>query len=1577
MKSNKFAKKLLSLIIVSTMIVSMLPISALAAESDVMIEDQAEAIVEEAADVTGEVVEEAAEVPDIEEREESVVVNESVDENEDADSEELTGSTEILSVKAEGITSGSNMSFNAQLTGLSVSAVVPVKRVAKGSYMTADIVDVSAYEDAIAKKNYGKSVAGLYGLELHFYDKKGKEIKHINTSNITVTVDGFEASSYFIGRIDNKVNKIQRGTEPTFTFTEKKAYTYVIAGLEDDGLVRASGEADGDGNKRFNLNDENVNIEVVAPEDAFADGVAMEASDVTNGAAEDGEDVLVGASADEIIAAYNISFYNEDGAEQQPSKAVTVTINTPLDMTKGYELIHIADDGTRSSVEGAEFTENGVTFTADSFSVYAVIEGSEGPADDQPYRTTYEFYNGDGTEYYFKDAAGRDQYTQILKNGEILEDVGIPTKGASQNAKFVGWYVWNSDGTLGEKVEVGQAQAVTSNTTIRLKAKMQGIVNVFFVTAVMKNDQGQDMARSIVTVKQVEYTVGQTDAITVNTSDVTTEAPTSEQAVVGWNRDGDAANAGTVEGTDGVITLYANGSVSPIKDVMMYPAIQNAYWLYFDENDGGTGGGASYTAPQFVTVDGKPTRPADPHRTGYTFGGWYKDAACTQAFDFNEVMTATTTVYAKWNGASTTYTIIVKVQSTSDSAKITSSSNLVHNAKTYDFWKAYTITNVQTGGTATVSNTYKQLANQIDSSGYITYETCDPDTTIAGDGSTVLYVYYQRQVMTITWRRSTSSSGSISETWYGLYGASFEESGKTYLDPGAGYLWRSRSMVLTFKDSFMDFNPAGTTLNLYLTSVYESAYQVYFYTENLDGTWKLDQQFDFSPYNYDSFTFNEKYSAFSVYQYSRNGTSWNTATVGQRVNHNNQSLYIRYSRNTYDIEYHNGAFGTEGTVVRTDSVKYDASLSTHTNPTVTYPVAADADHYDFIGWFADSSWKTMVTFTELDDETKNNYRNWYGIVEFVVYKNMPSHNFPLYAGYSLKGWDCALDPNGGEFTNPSQAGVFWLQYGQTFSSDIKTNISREGYIFQGWMVANVEGDLDVVTKNNLRYVGNDSNWTMTEEPWEFSTGIVGPTYLMAKWFYKTSMSVVYDANGGSDAPTDDGAYSDHATTVAFRAPVPPDGKNFIGWDIQGTNEEEKLQPGATFEVSSDYAVDGVVTLKAVYHTFNPEEEVPVSHLTWYANGGENTNLTGATDDIVNEDVTLTNINLQLNTDIDIPSADTFKREGYKFIGWAKQDEPQGAFDGKTNTVDETKYSRVDNLSVWLKLNDDGESYTEYDGDNPISGHDAIKKVAVDELQPYEALYAVWERTYFYIFHSSTGDLEAVPMPLSEEDTVDLTDHVEKGSLYGGYYSGYGVYSVTDNNKKDAKAAEALKINVTSNTYDGKSLKYGSVRYWTKTEANTASGMSLTPHTEEVYYLKEVPGLYLGTNAKWTYDRAKNNEIQNIYLLSVIDDTYYTEAGFVVTTVDKKGKIVSQFSYSKDKSDGTVTTIKADNLIGQRGYLAVVEGKTYISDLNSGNTVIVEPYWKTLDSVKIKTAGYTFSKTGEETLTKDNLVYKAN
>lgn len=49
-----------------------------------------------------------------------------------------------------------------------------------------------------------------------------------------------------------------------------------------------------------------------------------------------------------------------------------------------------------------------------------------------------------------------------------------------------------------------------------------------------------------------------------------------------------------------------------------------------------------------TTADGKLVKPADPTREGYTFGGWFTDEACTQAYDFSTPVTADLTLYAKW-----------------------------------------------------------------------------------------------------------------------------------------------------------------------------------------------------------------------------------------------------------------------------------------------------------------------------------------------------------------------------------------------------------------------------------------------------------------------------------------------------------------------------------------------------------------------------------------------------------------------------------------------------------------------------------------------------------------------------------------------------------------------------------------------------------------------------------------------------------------------------------------------------------------------------------------------------------------
>ena len=85
-----------------------------------------------------------------------------------------------------------------------------------------------------------------------------------------------------------------------------------------------------------------------------------------------------------------------------------------------------------------------------------------------------------------------------------------------------------------------------------------------------------------------------------------------------------------------------------------------------DQGGGGGGGGGEHTevkftvtfnvqghgtAPESVEVDegGKITKPTDPSAQGYTFGGWFKEAACTNAWDFaNDTVTANVTLYAKW-----------------------------------------------------------------------------------------------------------------------------------------------------------------------------------------------------------------------------------------------------------------------------------------------------------------------------------------------------------------------------------------------------------------------------------------------------------------------------------------------------------------------------------------------------------------------------------------------------------------------------------------------------------------------------------------------------------------------------------------------------------------------------------------------------------------------------------------------------------------------------------------------------------------------------------------------------------------
>ena len=89
------------------------------------------------------------------------------------------------------------------------------------------------------------------------------------------------------------------------------------------------------------------------------------------------------------------------------------------------------------------------------------------------------------------------------------------------------------------------------------------------------------------------------------------------------------------------------------------------YTVTFNANGHGTA-----PAAQTVSQGSKAIQPTAPTATGYTFGGWYKEANCTNAFDFNTAITADITLYAKWTA--NTYTVnLDREPSTDGTASVT------------------------------------------------------------------------------------------------------------------------------------------------------------------------------------------------------------------------------------------------------------------------------------------------------------------------------------------------------------------------------------------------------------------------------------------------------------------------------------------------------------------------------------------------------------------------------------------------------------------------------------------------------------------------------------------------------------------------------------------------------------------------------------------------------------------------------------------------------------------------------------------------------------------------------------------
>ena len=123
------------------------------------------------------------------------------------------------------------------------------------------------------------------------------------------------------------------------------------------------------------------------------------------------------------------------------------------------------------------------------------------------------------------------------------------------------------------------------------------------------------------------------------TAGKTVIASPPEGGTITPNQDGTLTvpgGAAVSTGGGGEITVAPGGGI-------VVPGEGLCYTVSFD------GQGGPQAAGQRIPADGLVTAPTAPTRSGYTFGGWYREAACTTAWNFDsDTVTANLTLYAKW-----------------------------------------------------------------------------------------------------------------------------------------------------------------------------------------------------------------------------------------------------------------------------------------------------------------------------------------------------------------------------------------------------------------------------------------------------------------------------------------------------------------------------------------------------------------------------------------------------------------------------------------------------------------------------------------------------------------------------------------------------------------------------------------------------------------------------------------------------------------------------------------------------------------------------------------------------------------
>ena len=329
----------------------------------------------------------------------------------------------------------------------------------------------------------------------------------------------------------------------------------------------------------------------------------------------------------------------------------------------------------------------------------------------------------------------------------------------------------------------------------------------------------------------------------------------------------------------------------------------------------------------------------------------------------------------------------------------------------------------------------------------------DTNVTITPEGTAVVNVYYDRNLVTLTFRYRQyyifSSEWITQETMTGLYGSSITGNGYTWPTNRWWYdsytsswgIYYGAGTRTTFLDAFIisdgsdsqtfyGFDGAGTN-------------SVYFYKKNGSGEgYTLTNTVTSSN---GTFYITDKFNGYKAVSYSTNNSTW--TNLGEKdsdgvyasVSVSNTDLYVRYDPLLYNILYMDGVYlngdnnpvpgyESRGELNQVEGIPYDSSVASYNKGGADYYEPTYAG-FTFEGWYIDDACTQPYTFTNMPEGIK-------------VYAKWRQNQYRVFMHPNVPNTDTTLN-----WGSATQAMNFRVSNGAKVSLPIGT---RSEYTFVGW-----------------------------------------------------------------------------------------------------------------------------------------------------------------------------------------------------------------------------------------------------------------------------------------------------------------------------------------------------------------------------------------------------------------------------------------------------------------------------------------------------------------------------------------------